>query len=72
MVYWGVRCCASKSSSRKGIKYSQYKPIRGKDDSKPEEKEEDNQRTEPEFSSVNNPTRDHDPAVWLRALIWRW
>lgn len=75
MVYWGVRCCAHKSSARKGIKYSQYRPLRGKDDSKSEEKEEDSQesvREEPDHSSVNDATRDYDPAVWLRAIIWRW
>jgi len=32
-IYWAVRCWASRTSQRKGIKYSQYRPLKGKDDS---------------------------------------
>lgn len=85
-IYWAVRCWASRSSDRKNIKYSQYRPLRGKDDSPDETPASmdrhgdvemgqvdavDNRASSEIDTSTELADRDYDPGVWFRRWLFR-
>ena len=68
-IYWMITCWARKSTARKGIKYSQYKPLarQSMDDSRHSDVESQSDVTTDEDTSSENADRDYARGMWLRS-----